>query len=51
MTRDQMPEMGPWEAALAQIREWDPQWADACAKMTTNPWSSTVSGRVKSCRG
>ena len=35
-------ETGPWEAALSQIREWDPVWADACAKMTTNPWSSAV---------
>jgi alkylhydroperoxidase/carboxymuconolactone decarboxylase family protein YurZ len=42
MTKDQMPETGPWDAALAQIREWDPQWADACAKMTTNPWRSAV---------
>ncbi len=33
---------GPWDAALAQIREWDPEWADACAKMTSNPWSSAV---------
>ena len=24
MTKDQMPETGPWDAALAQIREWDP---------------------------
>jgi alkylhydroperoxidase/carboxymuconolactone decarboxylase family protein YurZ len=42
MTKDQMQETGPWEAALAQIRELDPEWADACLKMTTNPWSSTV---------
>jgi alkylhydroperoxidase/carboxymuconolactone decarboxylase family protein YurZ len=41
-TKEQMPETGPWDAALAQIREWDPAWADACAKMTTNPWSSTI---------
>jgi alkylhydroperoxidase/carboxymuconolactone decarboxylase family protein YurZ len=40
--RDQTKETGPWDAALAQIREWDPAWADACAKMTTNPWTSTV---------
>lgn len=41
-TKEQQPETGPWDAALAQIREWDPGWADACAKMTTNPWSSGV---------
>jgi alkylhydroperoxidase/carboxymuconolactone decarboxylase family protein YurZ len=40
--KEQTRETGPWDAALAQIREWDPAWADACAKMTTNPWSSTV---------
>jgi len=40
--KDQKPETGPWDAALEQLREWDPEWADACAKMTTNPWSSTV---------
>jgi len=33
---------GPWEAAVDTLREWDPTWADACVKMTTNPWSSGV---------
>ncbi len=42
MTKDQTPEIGPWDVALSQLRNWDPQWADACAKMTTNPWSSAV---------
>jgi alkylhydroperoxidase/carboxymuconolactone decarboxylase family protein YurZ len=42
MTTQESKETGPWDAALAQIREWDPAWADACAKMTTNPWSSGV---------
>ena len=42
MTKDPMPETGPWDAALAQIREWDPAWAETCAKMTTNPWSCGV---------
>ena len=35
-------ETGPWDAALDQVREWDPQWAEACAKMSTNPWTSGV---------
>jgi alkylhydroperoxidase/carboxymuconolactone decarboxylase family protein YurZ len=39
---DRPRETGPWDAELAQIREWDPAWADACSKMTTNPWSSAV---------
>lgn len=33
---------GPWDAALDTLREWDPQWAEVCVKMTTNPWSSRV---------
>ncbi len=41
-TQNRSSDMGPWDVALSQLREWDPQWADACAKMTTNPWSSTV---------
>jgi alkylhydroperoxidase/carboxymuconolactone decarboxylase family protein YurZ len=33
---------GPWDAALDTLPEWDPQWAEACAKMSTNPWTSGV---------
>jgi alkylhydroperoxidase/carboxymuconolactone decarboxylase family protein YurZ len=33
---------GPWDAALARLRAWDPVWADACAKIRTNPWTSGV---------
>ena len=33
---------GPWDAALDQLREWDPEWAAACARMSTNPWTSGV---------
>lgn len=33
---------GPWEAALEQLRAWDPAWADTCARMATNPWRSSV---------
>jgi alkylhydroperoxidase/carboxymuconolactone decarboxylase family protein YurZ len=35
-------EKGPWDPALAQLRAWDPDWADSCFKMTTNPWTSGV---------
>ena len=35
-------ETGPWDDALAILRAWDPEWAETCANMTTNPWSSTV---------
>lgn len=33
---------GPWDSALQQLRKWDPVWAEACAKMATNPWVSGV---------
>ena len=34
---------GPWEeAALAQLRAWDPAWAATCERMATNPWRSGV---------
>ena len=33
---------GPWDSALETLREWDPKWAEACFKMTTNPWTSGV---------
>lgn len=36
---------GPWDSAVDQLREWDPKWADACVKMTTNPWTSGVLSR------
>jgi len=38
-------ETGPWEAALEQLREWDPAWAETCARMTTNPWRNGVLSR------
>jgi len=39
------PETGPWEAALEQLREWDPAWAETCARMSLNPWKSSVLAR------
>jgi alkylhydroperoxidase/carboxymuconolactone decarboxylase family protein YurZ len=33
---------GPWDAAFKQLRGWDPTWAEACCKMTNNPWTSGV---------
>jgi hypothetical protein len=32
-------ETGPWEGAIRTVREWDPAWAAACLKVTTNPWN------------
>jgi len=39
------PTRGPWDLAVETLRQWDPQWADACVKMTTNPWTSGVLSR------
>ena len=36
---------GPWDSAVDQLREWDPQWARACVKMTVNPWTNGVLSR------
>ncbi len=41
-TGDRAQETGPWDAALAQLRQWDPSWAETCFKMSTNPWTSGV---------
>lgn len=35
-------ETGPWDAALDKVREWDPGWAEACLKMSANPWASGI---------
>jgi alkylhydroperoxidase/carboxymuconolactone decarboxylase family protein YurZ len=35
-------ETGPWDDALATLRDWDPEWAETCARMTNNPWTSGV---------
>lgn len=37
---------GPWDkSALAQLREWDPKFADTCTRMSTNPWTSGILSR------
>jgi alkylhydroperoxidase/carboxymuconolactone decarboxylase family protein YurZ len=38
----QASEMGPWDSAFAQLREWDPVWAETCSTMTTRPWTSQI---------
>jgi alkylhydroperoxidase/carboxymuconolactone decarboxylase family protein YurZ len=38
-------DMGPWDAALNTLRDWDPQWAETCVKMSTNPWTNGVLSR------
>ena len=35
--------LGPWETrALAQLREWEPTWAEAAERVTSNPWKHDV---------
>jgi alkylhydroperoxidase/carboxymuconolactone decarboxylase family protein YurZ len=33
---------GPWDPAVDQLVEWDPNWAEACVKMSMNPWVSGI---------
>jgi len=33
---------GPWDSGSETLREWDPGWAAACFKMSTNPWTGRV---------
>lgn len=34
------PETGPWEEALSTLRQWDKGWADTCAAMVSDPWTT-----------
>ncbi|MFO1058605.1 MAG: carboxymuconolactone decarboxylase family protein [Dongiaceae bacterium] len=36
---------GPWDAALRQLRDWDPTWAEACDRVAMDPWRSGVLSR------
>jgi alkylhydroperoxidase/carboxymuconolactone decarboxylase family protein YurZ len=36
---------GPWGDALPRLREWEPSFAQTCARMATNPWRSGVLSR------
>ena len=33
---------GPWGSAISQLSQWDPDWANACVRTSTNPWRSGV---------
>ena len=39
---DKVASTGLWGSSLNTLREWDPAWADACLKMSTNPWTSGI---------
>ena len=36
---------GPWSRAIDQLRAWDPKWAEAVERLSTNPWTSGVLSR------
>lgn len=39
-------ENSPWDdGALAELRQCDPEWAETCARMATNPWRGGVLSR------
>jgi alkylhydroperoxidase/carboxymuconolactone decarboxylase family protein YurZ len=41
--RGNKAERGPWDdLAFAQLRAWDPAWADTCERMALNPWKHEV---------
>ena len=42
---DQPGATGPWDAALEQLRQWEPAWTETCVTMTTNPWTQGVLSR------
>jgi alkylhydroperoxidase/carboxymuconolactone decarboxylase family protein YurZ len=42
VSADQSEEIGPWNAALAQLRAWHRDWAETCEKMTAKPWIGGV---------
>jgi len=33
---------GPWDSAVDTLRGWDPNWTEACLRMTTSPWRDSV---------
>src|SRR5215470_13544271 len=35
-------QISPWAAALNQLREWDPAWAEQSVTMTTDPWKDGI---------
>jgi alkylhydroperoxidase/carboxymuconolactone decarboxylase family protein YurZ len=41
-TKMALQESGPLDPALDKLYEWDPEWAEACLKMSSNPWNSGI---------
>lgn len=41
-TEEEPGETGFWGAAMKQLQDWDPKWAQTYLTMVSNPWSSEV---------
>jgi alkylhydroperoxidase/carboxymuconolactone decarboxylase family protein YurZ len=41
-TVDELRERGAWSPALDKFAEWDPDWIERCARMTSNPWTTGI---------
>jgi alkylhydroperoxidase/carboxymuconolactone decarboxylase family protein YurZ len=39
---DLLGQSGPWDSSFDQLKEWDPDWAEQCRRMSTNPWTSGI---------
>lgn len=37
-TETSTPVAGPWNEEALELRQWEPAWAQACQKVTANPW-------------
>ena len=42
---------GPWDAALEQLRSWDPAWADTCAEPPSDETVSRLRGIIDAALG
>jgi alkylhydroperoxidase/carboxymuconolactone decarboxylase family protein YurZ len=43
--QEAVPVTGPWDESLDLLRTWDPAWAQACLRMSANPWRRGVLSR------
>lgn len=39
---DRLRQSGDWSSALDDFYQWDPDWTERCARMSTNPWSTGI---------
>jgi alkylhydroperoxidase/carboxymuconolactone decarboxylase family protein YurZ len=39
---DRLRHNGAWNSSLDHFYEWDPDWIERCARMSTNPWTTGI---------